>query len=327
MGSHQRIKKKSPLGKRLAKQSRPRQTSKSSKNIPPAVKELCTSEEISTSSRNHNLRRNFEELSKQMKKNSDHFYLGNPRLLERNEDTRFKILNAKRSIRRKSKVDGSRLTDNGREGIESQETDLMLSEAIKTSPNNFIKSKKRSHIIGKTFNVFKKENRSLEKRSKRKNKILKMQTPEHANRKKSMYEHAHTQIIKGNLKESNKSLDKGKFYLPRNLKVFKSSKIGFMNFEKHKLSKQRTIHCRSELKKVPFLTKKKYGRMNGSQDSLKTQDFPQKRFKPIKNRKLKSGLLVIKKKLENKNSLLKARSFDKSRMLKENALGAFTFGK
>ena len=52
------------------------------------MKEPHTSEEISTSSRNQNLRKNFEELSRQVKKNSERFYLGKPRMVERNEDTR-----------------------------------------------------------------------------------------------------------------------------------------------------------------------------------------------------------------------------------------------
>lgn len=259
-----------------------------------------------------------------MKKNSDHFYLGNPRLLERNEDTRFKILNAKRSIKRKSKVDGSRLTDNGRE---TNETELgNNSEALKTSPNNFIKQKKRNGVLGRTFNVFRKENRSLDTRKKRKGKFLKMQTPDNMGKiKKRNAEHKKNGILVN--KDQNKSVDKAKFYLPRNLKVFKSSKIGLMNFEKHKLTRQKTLHGRSEIRKVPFLTKKRNNKINGSQDSFKTQDIMQKRFKNSKNSKLKNGLVIIKKKLEGKGSMLKARSFDKARLGRDHALGAFTFGK
>lgn len=315
--SHHRITKKSPLGKRLAKKTHTRKASRSTKDFKAGAKEPCTSEEISTSSRNQNLRRNFEELSKQMKTNSDQFYLGNPRLLERNEDTRFKILNAKRSLKRKSKVDGSRLTDNGRGILESHETDTLHSEALKTSPSNFVKSKRRPQKLGRTFNAFKKENRSLDTRARKKTKLGKLQTPEQAS----------TRTGKKSQLEKNKSVDKAKFYLPRNLKVFKSSKIGLMNFEKHKQARQRTIHGRSELKKVPFPTRKKKVKVNGSQDSFKTQDFIQKRFKPTRGGKSKAKLVVIKKKLEAKNSFLKARSLDKSRLGKDNGIGAFTFGK
>ena len=327
--SRQKFKKKSPLGKRLLKQSKPRQPSRSTNEFKNFMKDPYTSEEISNSSRNHNLRKNFEELSKQMKKNSDRFYLGNPRILEKNEDTRFKILNAKRSIKRKSKVDGSRLTDNGREGVESQETELIQSDAIKTNSNNFLNSRKRSHLAGPKH-ILKKENRSLDTRAKRKPKGAQMQTPEQMTRMSQQTQGSlrpGDHSTKGSHLEQNRSLDKAKFYLPRNLKVFKSSKMSLINFEKHKLSQQKTIHTRSELKRVPFMNKKKKVKMNGSQDSFKTQDIIQKRFKPSKGPRQKGGLMIIKKKIQSKNALLKARSFDKSRLLKDNGIGAFTFGK
>ena len=249
-GNHkfqQKSKKKSQLGKRLLKQPRIRQSGRSPNDFKYYMKEPHTSEEISTSSRNQNLRNNFEELSRQVKKNSERFYLGNPRLVERNEDTKFKILNAKRSIKRKSKVDGSRLTDNGRDGGESE---TIVSEANKTSPHNFLKSRKKGNFNAKTLNGFKKENRSFDSRSKISNQAksqLHLQdqngfTQENKNR---VIQH---KGIKRKFSEKNKSLDKGKFYLPRNLKVFKSNKMSLMNFEKHKLTRQKTIHGRSELK-------------------------------------------------------------------------------
>ena len=324
--SNHKFKKKSQLGKRLLKQSKPRKQGKSTNDFKNYMKEPHTSEEISTSSRNQNLRKNFEELSRQVKKNSERFYLGKPRMVERNEDTKFKILNAKSSIKRKSKVDGSRLTDNGREIGKTQEIETQTSDANKTSPKNFMKSRNKKKINGKILNSFKKANRSLDSRYKKKitlkSQILEQEGFNQENRICIIQE-------KGNKKkfnEQNKSLDKAKFYLPRNLKVFKTNKRSLMNFEKHKLIRQKTLQVRPDLKRVQFLNKKKI-KMNGSQDSFKTHDYIHKRFKPLKGPKQKNGLMVIKKKIESKNSLLKARSFDKSRIIKDNAIGAFTFGK
>jgi hypothetical protein len=323
------INRKSPLGKRLIMQNRPRQPSRSTNELKHFMKEPCTSEEFSNSSRNQNLKKNFEELSKQMKTNSDRFYLGNPRAHEKNEDTRFKILNAKRSIKQKSKVDGSRLTDNGREVMESHDTETLQSDAIKTSPNNLLKYRKRQKM---KKNMEQKENRSPDLREKYQIDGVTMLTPEPGKnvflrKDNNSLKKETVEASKARHFEQNRSLDKAKFYLPRNLKAFKSTKMNLVHFEKHKFNQQKTFHTRSELKKVPFNQKKKRMQVNGSQDSFKTQDLIQKRFKPGKGSRVKPGLMIIKKKINSKNSLLKAKSFDKSRLLKDNTFGVFTFGK
>lgn len=318
--------RKSPLGKRLMMQNQHRVHSRSTNEFKNYMREPYTSDELSNSSRNHNLRKKFEDISKNMKKNSEGYYLGNPRLLEKNEDTRFKILNAKKSVKRKSRVDGSRLTDNGREPLESQETETLQSDATKTSPNNFLLSRKPQ--TGGLY-LMAQANRSLDHREKQAKLGPFAHTPDRLasqNKPASFVKNAES-LGRGGLLEKNRSLDKGKFYLPRNLKAFKSTKMNLANFEKHKLSQQKTLHTRSELKRVTFMNRKKKMQINGSQDSFKTQDYIQKRFKGAKAAKSKAGLMIIKKKIHAKNSLLKAKSFDKSRGLKDNGFGVFTFGK
>ena len=271
-------------------------------------------------SRNQNLKNKFEEFSKQMKKTPDIYYLGSQCQMDKNEDTKFKILNAKnqRQPKSKTKINESHLTDNNTRDLKESKMKYqkLALQNRKTNSKNKI-----SQIPKKLLKNFRKENRSLEAI---KPKMLLSSKEIGLNQLKSQ-KHLKNCISNQMIPDSStatvvdKSSDKRKFYLSKNLKVLKSKKLSRTKLNGQSLL---TSGVKSGIKKKLNI--------NGSQDNFKTQEGNMYRLKPSKInliRTSKNGLKVIKNRFDSKKLFLKARSFDKSRNLCDQNLNGFTFGK
>lgn len=245
-----------------------------------------------------------------MKKNSERFYLGSHRQMERNDETKFKIMNTKNSNNRKSKIDGSKLTTGAVDPIESKN---IFKEPKKSNLNNRILNKAK--VPKKMLRNMRKENRSLGTNKKR--KLI-------AGSKVEQSKHSKIITDMSTLATRDGSNDKRRFLLPKNLKMFKASKKGLRAIDKA-FRKDGSFNKNQNRKKIQS-SFKRLNSMNGSQEGLRTHEGVHKRMRPLNfGNAQKSGLILIKKKLEGKKSLLKARSFDKHKA--ESLFGGFTFGK